>query len=92
MALNLQLQAKRIQGRLSISVIPQVGEELRGKPTQRTDGRHGRGCVCAPVCVCACMYMCVSGLLLERTGKATPEAESGSQRMQITVAHVSTLY
>lgn len=67
-------------------------EELSGKPTQRADGKNGRVCG-------VCVYVCVGkegggkgAVLLDSVGEATPKVESGSQRMKITTANVSSIY
>lgn len=38
-----------------------------------------------------CARMCVAGLLLDRTGEVTPEAEPRSQRMKIIAANASNI-
>lgn len=66
-------------------------EELSGKPTQRTDGKNGRVC---GAYVCVRKEGVVSGgvVRLDSAGEATPKVESGSQRMKITTANVSSIY
>lgn len=67
-------------------------EELSGKPTQRTDGKNGRVCG-AYVCVRKEGVVSGGGVVrLDSAGEATPKVESGSQRMKITTANVSSIY